>query len=508
MSKKNDIVSEYEAAALTYMSPDLLRWLTSHAPKSGIPRKLKVAKKENGANFYSREELLAFDAWLKQPWPRKNGKRPGIPKAIRREIRNEANGSCAICQSHKDTCEAAHLDPVAKSANNHPENLLWLCSNHHTAYDNGLFGPCEDEAEFVESFKTSLRRYKVMLWRMQAELSFKVLAALENCDLLNKQLATAKTAEQISAIETVAKDILDNLPALAPMSKSDPRYTGYQTVSAKIGKLAKSKGSIKKRLTTASTVRSEYVVALGMVACPLCEATGQYDGSDCPVCDGDREIEERDAERLDLSEFAKVKCPLCVGEGTYDGDPCAACGGEGDMEQRYANFVDVGDYQREQCPICEGTGNYEGDECHACGGEGDMERRHLNMLDVRSYEIVDCPLCEGSGRHDHSDCPECGGECTMQRRYADEVELSDYDSTECPVCEGSGKLRGEECPVCQAEGTIDRRYLDRIDVRDYELVDCPVCKNKSNRRDECRACGGYGEIERRHTIDLDPRDYR
>ena len=59
----------------------------------------------------------------------------------------EANGACAICQAHGDTCEAAHLDPVSKSKNNHPENLLWLCSNHHTAYDDDLFGPDEENAE-------------------------------------------------------------------------------------------------------------------------------------------------------------------------------------------------------------------------------------------------------------------------------------------------------------------------------------------------------------------------
>jgi hypothetical protein len=43
MAKKKKL-SEYEAACVTGMSPELLRWLTSNAPKSGIKRKLKVAK--------------------------------------------------------------------------------------------------------------------------------------------------------------------------------------------------------------------------------------------------------------------------------------------------------------------------------------------------------------------------------------------------------------------------------------------------------------------------------
>jgi len=44
---------------------------------------------------------------------------------------------------------------VHKSKNNHPENLLWLCSNHHTAYDDGLFGPDEESAECVVSFNSA-----------------------------------------------------------------------------------------------------------------------------------------------------------------------------------------------------------------------------------------------------------------------------------------------------------------------------------------------------------------
>lgn len=132
------LISEYEAAALTALSPELLRWLTGHAPKHGSKRKLKIAKKDGDTFFFEKDELLAFDHWLKQPWPRKDGARPNIPSAIRREIKHEAGGSCAICHDHKDTCEAAHIDPVSVTDNNHPENLIWLCANHHTAYDKGF----------------------------------------------------------------------------------------------------------------------------------------------------------------------------------------------------------------------------------------------------------------------------------------------------------------------------------------------------------------------------------
>ncbi|WP_167706630.1 HNH endonuclease signature motif containing protein [Sphingobium fuliginis] len=508
MTKSTDLISEYEAASITCMSPDLLRWFTSHAPKSGIKRKLKAGRKDGDRIFYDREEVLSFDAWLKQPWPRKDGKRPRIPSKIRAEIKVEANGACAICHGHKDTCEAAHLDPVAKSDNNHPENLLWLCSNHHTAYDAGLFGPNEDEADFVASFKAVLRRYKIMQWRMQAELSVKAIAILENCDLLKKQLEIAKTKAQVEAVEAVAEKIFATIPTIAPVSKADPRYQSFRSVSDDLKALSKSKKPLAERLRRASRVRQKFVAALGMVACPLCEASGKYDGNDCPICQGDREIEERDASRVDLSQYAKVDCPLCRGSGKHDGDDCPICGGEGGMERRHADWVDIRDYQKVECPVCSGTGVLRGDPCRACGGEGDMDRRHADQLDVASFDIVECPVCEGSGRHDHSDCPACGGEGELEKSSADEIDIADYRQVKCPVCKGNGRLRGNDCPACNGERRFDGRYLDHIDVRDYDLVSCPVCKDDPNRRDECRACGGEGEMERRHARDTDPRDYR
>ncbi len=136
------LLDQYEAAARVGLSPSLLRWLTKHAPKHGDTRKLKVSKIEHDVYFFDEQELLSFDAWLKLPWPKsEKAKRPGIPDGIRDEIRIEANGACAICHGHKDTCQAAHVDPVARSKNNHPENLIHLCSNDHIAYDDGLFGP-------------------------------------------------------------------------------------------------------------------------------------------------------------------------------------------------------------------------------------------------------------------------------------------------------------------------------------------------------------------------------
>jgi hypothetical protein len=103
-------VNEYEAARIVGLSPTLLRWFTSYAPRPGSERKLQIAKKEQDTIFFDEQELVYFNAWLALPWPQKvDESRPGIPVGIRDEIRVEANGECAICLAHSDKCEAAHI---------------------------------------------------------------------------------------------------------------------------------------------------------------------------------------------------------------------------------------------------------------------------------------------------------------------------------------------------------------------------------------------------------------
>lgn len=494
------LCSEYEAACLTGMSPELLRWLTSYAPKSGISRKLKVAEKRDGTYFYEQDELLGFSDWLKAPWPRKkDGTRPHVPEAIRREIINEANGECAICHGHKDTCEAAHLDPVHKSLNNHPDNLLWLCSNHHTAYDGGLFGPNRENAEFVINFKHVLHRYKLMLWRTQHEISQKLLTVLEDCDGLAKQLQKATSREQVKAIEKIAKATLETLPILAPVSKRDPKYNNYKSISKNIRSISKDTSSIAQRLEKVQGVRQEYITAYGFIPCLLCKGNGRYEGADCPVCNGDREIEEKTASRIDLSDFEIMDCPVCSGLGRVGGEDCPACGGDAHMEKRFAQRIDVLDYQKVECPLCTGSRRHKGNDCPVCGGEGELDKRLVSHVDLGEYEDVDCPLCEGKGHYVGEDCPECAGEGEMERKFAERVDLQRYAQVDCPLCKGKGSLYGNDCSFCHGEARINRRYLDNFDIRDYELVKCPVCKGKGHRGDnDCSACDGEGKMERRH----------
>jgi hypothetical protein len=216
------LLNEYEAAAKVGLSPTPLRWLSKYAPKQGSSRKLTVKMTDKGVSCFDEEEILSFNEWLKLPWPQKDGKRAPIPEGIPEEIKTEANGECAICQSHRDTCQAAHLDPVANSRNNHLENLLWLCSNHHIAYDNGLFGPDNENAKFVRSFKGVLHRHKKMLWSMQDEVSRILFSVLSDCRRLAAQLTLTKTDAQVRAVERLATQTLSMVLQLGPYPGKTP----------------------------------------------------------------------------------------------------------------------------------------------------------------------------------------------------------------------------------------------------------------------------------------------
>ena len=77
-------------------------------------------------------------------------RRPTIPKAVRESVLSEFNHRCAICG--KDRPHLHHID--ADPVNNHPNNLIPLCPNHHLTDQHNPTAPMEPG--LLELF----RRYK------------------------------------------------------------------------------------------------------------------------------------------------------------------------------------------------------------------------------------------------------------------------------------------------------------------------------------------------------------
>ena len=500
MTANSNILDQYEAAALLCMSPELLVFLTTHQVKSKDKRKLRVSREERGVVYFDKTELDSYNAWLKAPWPAKAGARPGLPTAIRQEVRLEANLECALCKTSGQTGEAAHIDPVKTSKNNHPHNLIWLCANHHTKFDNGCLGPKGASNEVVAALKIGLQHFKRAAWQGQAEVSKQIAATLSLCGLMQKKLGTAMTAVETKALEGVATQALQLLPQLALQSAVSVVKPTLEQMTEELAAIdadltVSIRTRTRRRLKKALSFEAEFLSRSGLVRCPLCDGSKTHNGYDCPVCGGEGAV-SKDL-RVDLDDFELIDCKLCSGTGKHNGDDCPACGGEGALEQRVADRTDFSMYESVRCPACKGKGRRNGDDCSECGGDREIPKWAAERIDLGKFEEVDCPRCEGSGFYEGESCPECHGERTMERRYADRVDLSKYDSVNCPLCDGqrSFTYMNGECPVCRGELKMPRGAAEQIDLHRYDLVRCPTCRGTGKfEGDDCAKCGGNSKL--------------
>src|SRR5262245_17192802 len=130
------LLTQIEAAMKYGVSIKLLEYFTKKCPKQNEARLLKRVK-VGELVLFDEHELLSYQNWLNEPWHYKKGQRPPIPDAIKEDIKAESHYGCAIC-GYSDNGEVAHIETVAKSLNNSPDNLIFLCPNHHTKYDLGF----------------------------------------------------------------------------------------------------------------------------------------------------------------------------------------------------------------------------------------------------------------------------------------------------------------------------------------------------------------------------------
>lgn len=63
--------------------------------------------------------------------------REAIPSELKRKILVEAGHRCAIPTCRYPTIEIAHIEPYSKVKKHEYHNLIALCPNCHTRYDNG-----------------------------------------------------------------------------------------------------------------------------------------------------------------------------------------------------------------------------------------------------------------------------------------------------------------------------------------------------------------------------------
>ena len=432
----DNFINEFEAALRFNFSPELLRWMTQYGVVDG--KKLSF-KEEHELYYFDVAELDALNKKMEGKWPKSaKGKRPNIPSQIIKEIKQEAGFSCPVC--NKNIGEVAHIDAVSETQCNHPKNLIFLCPNHHTEYDNTLI-PSNITKEEVVILKNSLLIFQRAQWKIKGQTIDTLLG------MLNEMRSLARVREKGIASITDAKfkDTLLNITKLAN-GRFEQKYTGSETIDQLDHEI------------------NDYIEKHSENICPLCNGHGCHSYYDyCPVCDGSGELEPEALNAIDLSIYDLVTCKLCNGRGSHLGNDCPACGGEGEMPRYRYDNCDWSMYDSVKCKLCDGRGSHLGNDCPACSGDGEMSRYRYDNCDWAMYDSVKCKLCNGRGSHLGNDCPACGGEGEVSRHDYSYIDWNRFDLIECSLCRGEGRYHANDCIPCGGEGKLQRYISDDYD---------------------------------------------
>lgn len=162
------LLDENEAAIRLGITKELLFAYTRYAPKKhlGHTNKLKAVREDKQRKFRAAE-LDAWDAYLKEPWSYPVEERPPLPAYIDQYLKVECGGQCALCgKGHK--LQNAHIGDYAVSFSHHHHNLIRLCTDCHSKFDDNII-PEEEirtvKGELVRKIRESLQDKKRLFSR-------------------------------------------------------------------------------------------------------------------------------------------------------------------------------------------------------------------------------------------------------------------------------------------------------------------------------------------------------
>ena len=133
-----NLLDEDAAAIKLGITKELLYAYARYAPKKhlGHERKL-IAVRQGNLYFFKEQDLEEWDAYLHEPWSESGAARPTIPSYIEDYLKVEAGSQCALCGTgHK--LENAHIIAYTDSHSHHHHNLVRLCKDCHTKFDEKI----------------------------------------------------------------------------------------------------------------------------------------------------------------------------------------------------------------------------------------------------------------------------------------------------------------------------------------------------------------------------------
>ena len=162
--------------------------------------------------MYDETKLIEFNNYLNSPWPfTKKAHRPAIPEAIKEDIRQESHYSCAIC-GHMDNGEVAHIEAVSNTLNNSPENLIYLCPNHHTKYDYGYTLNSNITISEVRAAKLLKRKSRCRILKYEANATKYLFTIIKFLKHIESQLKQEENNNLIKIYLTEMKKIAEIIP--------------------------------------------------------------------------------------------------------------------------------------------------------------------------------------------------------------------------------------------------------------------------------------------------------
>ena len=433
-------LSTIEAAIKLGYSVELIEYCTKECPKRGQDRVISTLKTDQGL-LIEEKELLDFQRYLNQPWPLPmKGTRPYIPKAIQDDIKEESHYSCAIC-GHMDNGEVSHINCVATTLNNSPDNLIFLCPNHHTKYDYGYKVASNITIDEIEAAKKLKKMSRVRMLRYEANATKYLRAVIEFAAKLERDLKSDLSDHLREINITELRALLSSLPELSEEAIAEAhKDKDISNVDARLAEIAPSiwktsinignaqtEVEVREKARSVIAKAKEVIIDIDEVECPHCDGRGQRGlaGSLCAYCKGSCFVSNAKAGAYDPDNLDEVDCPRCVGRGQ--------------------------------------TGLI-GNLCTYCGGDGYVTQQEYDDYDEDDLNEVDCPHCNGKGKYgwNRTLCAYCGGSCFVSREEAAEYDRDQIDEVECPRCKGSGQtgLVGDICKLCKGATVVSEAIRD------------------------------------------------
>lgn len=433
-------LTKIEAAIKLGWSVELIEYFSVTCPKTGENRTLQSITSSH-ADLFDEKELLDFQRYLNQPWPiPAKGTRPYIPKAISDDTKQECHYSCAIC-GYMDNGEVAHIHEVSKTLNNSPDNLVYLCPNHHTKYDYGYKLASNITIEEVEAAKKLKRMSRVRMLRYEANTTRYLKSVIETVARLERELSKDLPGSLRLINKTELQNLLSSVPELSELAQTNAKHDkDISDVEMKLAELAPSICAVTCNVRVAQTemevrgtarslvakVRT-VVIDIDEVECPHCDGRGQRGlvGTLCGYCQGSCFVSTAKAEAYDPEDLDEVECPRCSGRGQTGlvGDLCAYCGGSCFVSSEQAEEYDEGDIDEVECPRCNGRGQtgLVGDLCAYCGGSCFVSSEQAKKYDENDIDEIECPRCNGTGQTGLVGdlCALCGGSTVVTEAVND-----------------------------------------------------------------------------------------